>query len=195
MFLLIQLWRPGPWFISVLALFFSWQNSHIMGEQECLLWSSRVSGHCWRKAALSQLSKHLVPASQSAPHCLVTYISLITLLASPHRTMSILLWSLHSSSLQYAPVAPDAGFLQSLGWKLPTRNFYSFDHEQLHVYPLWTIPSVSIPTIWKLVLYLTERWIWVSEIPMTIRCYNEHIIRMASSWLWFILILHKSWCP
>ena len=128
-----------------------------MGEQECLLWSSRVSGHCWRKAALSQVSKYLVTGSQNAPHCLVTYISLITLLPFPHRTMSILLWSLHSSSLQYVPVTPDAGFLQSLGWNLPTRYSYSFGHEQLHIYPLWTIPSVYIPTIWKLLLYLTER--------------------------------------
>lgn len=102
MFLLIQLRWPGPWFINFLALFFSWQNSQITGEQECLLWSSRVSGHCWRKAALSQVSKYLVQGSQSAPHCLVTYISLMTLLPSPHRTMSILLSSLHSSSLQYA---------------------------------------------------------------------------------------------
>ena len=194
MFLLIQLWWPGPWFINFLALFF-WQNSQIMGEQECLLWSSRVSGHCWRKAALSQVSKYLVTGSQNAPHCLVTYISLITLLPFPHRTMSILLCSLHSLSLQYVPVTPDAGFLQSLGWNLPTRYSYSFGHEQLHIYPLWTIPSVYIPTIWKLLLYLTERWIWVFEIPMTLRYYNEHIIRMAISWFWFILILHKSWCP
>ena len=54
---------------------------------------------------------------------------------------------------------------------------------------------LSVPTIWTLFLYLTDRWIWVSEIPMTTRCYNEHTVRMASSWLWFILILHKSWCP
>ena len=135
----------APWFTSDLAPSFSWQGSPVPGEQECLPGPSSVRGRCWGKAVLSQVGKCLVPASQSAPHCLVTHASLTTLLPPPHRPGRILLWSLHSSSLQCAPVTPDAGFLQSPGWKLPTRNPYSFGHE--HCGPIPSVCSYYMDTI------------------------------------------------
>lgn len=154
-FLSIQLWRRGPWFTSFLALLFSWRNSPIPGEQECLPGSSSVSGRCWGKAVLSQVSKCLVPASQSAPHYLITHISLTTLLPPPHRTVRILLRSLHSSSLQYALVTPDAGFLQSPGWKLPTRNPYSFGHE--HYMFICCGPTPSVYSYYMETIFIPNR--------------------------------------